>query len=93
MLLALLLVTVDRHMARANALKNMVLGVATAVSAAVYVLWGHVDWAAAVPLALGAFAGSTVGPPVARRAPGHVLRWLVALSGLGLAVRLWAAGG
>jgi len=34
-------------------------------------------------------AGSLVGPWVARRLPPGVLRWLVALSGLALAVHLW----
>jgi uncharacterized membrane protein YfcA len=33
--------------------------------------------------------GSTIGPRVARRIPAAVLRWLVALVGLGLAVKLW----
>jgi uncharacterized membrane protein YfcA len=89
MVLALLLLTVDQHTARANALKNMLVGVATVVSAVTVVLFGPVNWTAAVPLALGMFVGSTVGPSVARRLPGNVLRWLVALTGLGLAVRLW----
>ncbi len=93
MLLALLLLTVDQHMARANALKNMVLGVASAVSAVMFAFLGNVGWGAAAPLALGAFVGSTVGPLVARRLPGTVLRWLVALTGLGLAIRLWAVPG
>ncbi len=93
MVLALLLLTVDRHMARANALKNMLVGVATVVSAVTIVVFGAVDWTAAVALALGMFVGSTVGPRVARRIPGNILRWLVALTGLGLAVRLWIAPG
>ena len=89
MILALLLSTVDRHMARANALKNMLVGAATVASAVVLVIFGPVDWAAVAPLAAGVFAGSTVGPLVARRLPANVLRWLVALSGIGLAIRLW----
>jgi len=63
--------------------------VATCASAATLVGFGHVDWAAAAPLALGSLVGSMAGPWVARRIPGGVLRWLVALTGLGLAVRLW----
>jgi uncharacterized protein len=92
MALALLLLTVDSHVARANALKNVLVGVATAVAAATLVLFIPVDWAAAVPLGIGAFVGSTIGPRVARRVPGDVLRWAVALAGLGLAVRLWVGG-
>ncbi len=89
MVLALLLLTVDQHVARANALKNVLAGVATVVAAAAFAFFGPVDWTAAAPLALGMFVGSTVGPSVARRIPGDVLRWLVALTGLGLAIRLW----
>ena len=33
--------------------------------------------------------GSLAGPWVARRLPPGVLRWLVALTGLALAIRLW----
>jgi hypothetical protein len=91
MVLVLLLLTVDQQIARANALKNMLVGVATVVSAVTVVVFGSVDWTAAVPLALGMFVGSTVGPSVARRLPSNVLRWLVALAALGLAVRLWVA--
>lgn len=90
-LLALLLLCVDQRIVTANALKNMFLGLASAVSALIFVVWGHVDWTAAAALGVGAFVGSTAGPPVARRVPGPVLRWLVALTGLGLAVRLWVA--
>jgi uncharacterized membrane protein YfcA len=93
MLLALLLLSVDEHIATANALKNMVLGLATTVSAVVFVTLGHVYWAAAAALAVGAFVGSMAGPPVARRAPANVLRALVALTGIGLAIRLWAVPG
>lgn len=91
MVLALLLLTVDQHLARANALKNMLLGVTTVVAAIGFVLFGPVHWTAAAPLAIGTFLGSTVGPSVTRRVPGNVLRLLVALAGIGLAVRLWVA--
>ena len=89
MILALLLVTVDRRMAESNALKNMLIGAATLVSAVMLAALGHVDWQAVAPLALGSFVGSMAGPRVARRVPGKVLRWLVAMTGFGLAVRLW----
>jgi uncharacterized membrane protein YfcA len=91
MVLVLLMLTVERQVAKANALKNMLIGLATVVSALTLVVFGHVEWAAAGALGIGSFAGSTIGPPVARRIPGGILRWLVALTGLGLAVRMWVA--
>jgi uncharacterized protein len=88
--LALLLFTVDSQLARANALKNVIVGVATAISALILVLAGPMDWNVVLPLAAGLFTGSLIGPRVARRIPARILRWLVALVGLGLAAWLWA---
>ncbi len=90
MLLALMLLTTDQHLARANALKNMLLGPASVVAAITFILLGPVDWAAVAPLAAGMLAGSVAGPLITRRMPPGLLRWLVALTGLGVAVRLWA---
>lgn len=93
MTLALMLLVVDEHLARANALKNMLIGSATAASALVLVAAGPVDWSAVGPLAAGMFVGSTLGPRLARRIPAGLLRWLVALVGLGLAAKLWISPG
>ena len=89
MTLTVLTLAVETHLARANALKNVLLGVADAACSVVFVLYGPVRWAAVVPLALGFLAGSRVGPPLARRVSGNILRIVVALGGLGLAVYLW----
>jgi uncharacterized protein len=89
LLLALLLLTAEPHLASANALKNMLVGAATVTSAVLFAVLTRVDWAAVAPLALGLFAGSLAGPRAARRLPPGVLRWLVALTGLALAIRLW----
>ena len=91
MTIALLLLTVDPHLARANALKNMLLGVTGVASSVAFVLYGPVEWTAVVPLALGLLVGSTIGPSLARRVPADVLRTLAGVAGLGLAVHLWLA--
>jgi uncharacterized membrane protein YfcA len=88
LLLALLLLTTEPSLVIANALKNMVVGAATITSAILFALFAHVDWTAVAPLAAGTFAGSLLGPRVARRLPPGLLRWLVALTGLALAVHL-----
>lgn len=92
MTLAIMLVAVDERIARANALKNMLIGSATAASAVVLVAFGPVEWAAVGPLAAGLLVGSSLGPRLARHIPAGLLRWLVGLIGLGLAVKLWVAG-
>jgi uncharacterized membrane protein YfcA len=48
--------------------------------------------AGAVAGVVGILAGGATGPALTRRVPGHVLRILAALAGLGLAIRLWAGG-
>ena len=88
LLLALLLLTTQPALVTANALKNMLVGAATITSAVLFAVFAHVDWTAVAPLAAGSFAGSLIGPRVARRLPPGLLRWLVALTGLALAVRL-----
>jgi hypothetical protein len=91
MMLALLLITVEEEITKANALKNMLIGAASIIAAALFALTAPVDWAAAAPLAGGLFLGSTIGPRVARRLPAAALRWLVVLLGLALAARLWVS--
>jgi uncharacterized membrane protein YfcA len=85
LLLALFLAATPDSLPRCNALKNVVLGVANFVAAVVFALFGSVDWAAAGPLAVGLFAGASLGPVVVRRAPVRALRLAIALAGLGLA--------
>lgn len=93
MVLALLLVSMEERLPAANALKNMLIGAATLTSALAFAIFGSVDWAAVAPLAAGMFAGSTVGPRIARRVPANVLRPTVALIGIGLAIQLWLSHG
>lgn len=93
MMLSLLLFTVDPHLARANAIKNMLIGATSVVSALIFIVFGPVDWAAAIPLGIGMFTGSLIGPALARHMPASALRWIVALLGIGLAARLWVVPG
>ncbi|MGH8982171.1 MAG: sulfite exporter TauE/SafE family protein [Acidimicrobiales bacterium] len=91
MTLALMLLAADRELPRANALKNVLVGVATLASAIVLVSFDGVVWHAVVPLAAGLFVGSTIGPGVARRVPPVALRWAVALFGVGFAIQLFVS--
>jgi uncharacterized membrane protein YfcA len=88
LMLAAYLIGTGEGLPRSNALKNVILGVANAVAAVGYIAFSHVDWLAAVPLAIGLFAGGRLGPRVVRRAPQTALRRVIALAGLALAVRL-----
>lgn len=89
MLLAVLLVATEETLVRANALKNILLWMANGVAAIGFALLADVQWTAAAPLAVGCLVGGALGPAVARRVPETPLRLVVALAGIGLAVRLW----
>ena len=67
----------------------MLVGAASIAAAVTFAVLAKVDWAVVAPLAAGLLSGSVLGPRVARRMPPGLLRWLVALMGLGFAVRLW----
>ena len=86
--IALLMLTTEPLLHRANALKNAVLLAADLLPAVLFAVIGPVVWSAVWPLGLGAVAGGLVGPTVAKRAPQDVLRIVIGLSGLGLAAYL-----
>ena len=87
-MLALLIAMVAEPLARVNAVKNMLGAIANAVAAVAFAVFGHVDWAAVVPLAGGFLVGGWTGPALVRRIPGRVLRIGVAVCGLAVAVKL-----
>jgi uncharacterized membrane protein YfcA len=88
-LLALLTVSVAEPLARLVAARNVALGLANAVAAVSFAVFGPVRWAAAAPLAAGFLLGGGLGPGVVRRLPAGRLRVAIAVLGLGLAVKLW----
>jgi uncharacterized membrane protein YfcA len=89
MALAVLTLAVETRLPKANALKNVLLGVADIACSVVFIGYGPVRWAAVVPLGVGVLAGSRIGPSLTRRIPAGVLRIVVALVGFGLAADLW----
>ena len=92
LLLAVLGMMVDEALARLNALKNVVSGLANLVATLGFVLFAPVRWLIAAPLAAGFLIGGWTGPKLVRRMPPEGLRVVVALAGVGLAVRLgWTA--
>ena len=89
MVLALLLIGTELTLARATALRNVLVGVANATAAVGFALFGDVQWAAVIPLGLGAVVGGSIGPSIVRAVPPTVLRVVIAAGGFGLAISLW----
>jgi uncharacterized membrane protein YfcA len=88
LMLAVLSVASHETLARVNAAKSVVAGMANAVAAVVFALIGPVHWVAALALASGSLAGGWLGPAVVRRVPAGPLRVAIAVAGLGLAGKL-----
>jgi uncharacterized membrane protein YfcA len=88
LLLALLLFSTKDSLARTNAMKNVLLGLANVVAAVAFVLFGPVRWSAVLPLAAGFLVGGRLGPIIVRKAPAAPLRVLIACAGVTLAVHL-----
>jgi len=88
MLLVVLSMMIDESLVTVNAVKNAISGMANAMAAACFALFGDVRWALVVPLAAGFLAGGWIGPKIVRRVPAGPFRVVVSLCGVGLAVRL-----
>src|SRR6202453_898664 len=88
MLLLVLSAVIPEPLVRVNAIKNAVSGMANALAAVCFAVFGDVRWKLVLPLAAGFLIGGWIGPKIARRVPAGVFRVFVSLCGLGLAVKL-----
>jgi uncharacterized protein len=91
LMLAILAATLTESLIRVNAIKNVVGGAANLVAAVIFARYAPVDWAFVPLLALGFAVGGFTGQHLVRHLPVRLLRIVVALAGLGLAVKLGAA--
>ncbi len=88
LLLSLLLFATHESLPRSNAVKNVVLGLANGIAAVAFAFFGPVRWLVVLPLGAGFLIGGRLGPIVVRRAPSDALRRLIAIAGMGLAIKL-----
>jgi uncharacterized membrane protein YfcA len=89
LMIALLLLTREPVLHRANALKNVIMVASDVLPAVLFAVVGTVVWPAMWPLALGAVVGGLIGPSIARRVPAAILRILIGTCGFALAVYLF----
>jgi uncharacterized membrane protein YfcA len=88
LMLAVLIRLFRQSLARTNALKNAISGLANAVAGIGFAIFGPVQWSAALPLAAGFLVGGWIGPALVRRLPAAGLRVFVGICGLAVAIRL-----
>jgi uncharacterized protein len=88
LMVALLMLTREPVLHRANGMKNVLLLASDLLPALLFAVLGTVAWRAALPLGAGAVVGGLIGPSIARRTPQHVMRVLIACCGYLLAIWL-----
>jgi len=88
LLLGLLGLLLSEGLQRANAAKNVLALLINLVAALVFIAVAEVAWLPVVLIALGAVVGGQLGARVGRRLPDFWLRVLVAVIGIGVAIRL-----
>ena len=88
MLFALILAATGEVLARSVALKNVVLAFSNGIAALGFIVFADVRWEAVVPLAAGFLLGGWLGPAVVRHLPVRLIRYGIAVAGLGLALKL-----
>jgi uncharacterized membrane protein YfcA len=87
-LLGVLALTIPDGLRRLNALKTGLSVVDASVSVVVFGLFGPVAWSAVAVAAPTTLVGGYLGARMARRVDDRVLRWCVAVFGLGVAAYL-----
>ncbi len=88
LMLALLIRLFSQSLARSNALKNVISGLANAVAGVGFAIFGPVRWTAALPLAAGFLVGGWIGQALVRRLPAASLRKFIGICGLAVAISL-----
>lgn len=83
--LALATLTTREAFGRSILMKSVLLSAANLTASVVFILFGPVDWPAAIALGLGCLVGGHLGPKAQGLVPEHVLRLVVAACGFGLA--------
>jgi uncharacterized membrane protein YfcA len=85
-------VTCEDTLTRLNALKQLIGFSANVAAAVFFVFSGHVVWAAALVMAVGALLGGTLGGRLAGRVKPSTLRWIVVSIGVIVSVIYFVRG-
>jgi uncharacterized membrane protein YfcA len=88
LVIAVMGVALTETLARVNALKNVLTGIANGVAGVVFVLISDVDWAIVAALAGGSVLGAQGGARVGRRLPPKVYRVVIVVVGVTAIVNL-----
>jgi uncharacterized protein len=82
LLMAILGIGLDSNLQRMNGIKNILATVVNSIAAVLFIIVAHVDWTAALLIAVGSTIGGFVGARFGRKLPPMVLRGLIVLIGV-----------
>jgi uncharacterized protein len=85
LLIALLLLSAEPILHRANALKNVIQAGSDVLPAVLFAVVGTVVWHAVWPMTGGALVGGLIGPTITRRVPASIMRVAISIFGFGFA--------
>jgi uncharacterized membrane protein YfcA len=88
LLIGLLGLSLDDHLQRLNALKNVLAALVNGVAAVYFMVRGPVAWVPAGLLAVASTLGGQVGARIGRRLPDPVLRAIIVVAGVTVAIKL-----
>jgi uncharacterized membrane protein YfcA len=91
LLMAILGVGLQETMQRNNATKNVLAAIVNGVAAVLFLFVAHVDWRAAVLIAVGSTIGGQIGARVGRRLPPLALRAVIVAVGVFALVKFLVA--
>ena len=87
-LIAILAISLDDHLQRLNALKNVCAMLVNGIAAIVFIWLAPVEWTAALLIAGGSVIGGQLGARFGRRLPPQVLRAIIIVGGISVAIKL-----
>jgi len=91
LLMAVLGIGLEETMQRNNATKNVLAALVNGVAAVLFLFVAHVDWRAAVLIAIGSTIGGQIGARVGRRLPPLALRVVIVVVGVFALVKFLVA--
>ncbi len=89
-ILAILAITVEGGLIRANAFKQLLSLVINVCAALVFLAQGDIDWTAALVVGVGSLAGGVIGGKLVSRIPEALLRWTAVAIALGVSAVYFA---
>jgi uncharacterized protein len=88
LLIAILGIGLAEPLLKINAIKNVLATIANAIASVVFILVSHVNWPAAIAIAVGSVLGAQVGGRVGRRLPATIYRVIIVAVGIAAIISL-----